>query len=780
MFGLRLAASMFSLLTCAALPAQAPTAPVDPLAALLALQAQPAVAKGAEVEVVDADGKPCPGAVLMAAQIDRSSREAIDLRLRQLHPGRPVAQYAAMMLEHGTRYALDEHGRAALPLESDTLLFALFGETAGITGLRLNPHGRTPKTSVKLAARQQASVLVTDADGKPLADVPVGVGSYYYFRPGGVAQTAADGTAEVVAWSVPSRNRVVGALVATRKAVEEPFAEGAQVRLQLPVCGSVRAAMQPAGTAARFELSIARDAGRKLTCPPTSSGADSARFAFVEPGAEGSVLAYVDGIAGPLSVPLPTVEPGKEVEVVVDLEAGPSRLCFKVLGLDGQALADASVVATWQVTNGSRGLTVKTDAEGRLDLPVQEGAAGDGKLVLQWGNDNPLMPVVEGYGELPLQDLKPGPNPRDDLRLLPAPVVLSGRVLDAHQRPVSGLLLRDSTGRASSSRPSDEDGRFELRMVPPAPGSLRLAAMGDEWFLQDATASYVAGSTGLHVDVLRAARLLVQVTPPLGEIRNSLQFQCTRPDGTGEPVTAAFAPQDKELRLPEGRWDLSLSFSNGDEVARFDNVIADGGVENHDPRLMQLDWTKFASVATIHVEGPDGEPCDDCTVWHYVERNGGGRSGQGSSPSDGLARLLVPKEGGIITIDPRDKTLRSVDLGVFKGETTVKLLPAPKVRFVLTGLPKLPEGAAYVVTVRGSARSAPMNQLEADQDGVFTGCTRSTGSHSLQLMVRKGNTSWSVGQVKAGIEVGDAGVDQTIEIDEAMVKRCETTIGRLK
>jgi hypothetical protein len=141
---------------------------------------------------------------------------------------------------------------------------------------------------------------------------------------------------------------------------------------------------------------------------------------------------------------------------------------------------------------------------------------------------------------------------------------------------------------------------------------------------------------------------------------------------------------------------------------------------------------------------------------------------------------MVPKDGGILTIDPQDKTLRSVDLGVFKGETTVKLLPAPKVRFVLTGLPKLPAGAAYVATLHGSALNAPASQLEVDQDGVLAGCVRATGTYSVQLMVRQGNTSWSVGQVKAGIEVGDAGVEQTIELDEAMTKRCEATIGRLK
>ena len=58
---------------------------------------------------------------------------------------------------------------------------------------------------------------------------------------------------------------------------------------------------------------------------------------------------------------------------------------------------------------------------------------------------------------------------------------------------------------------------------------------------------------------------------------------------------------------------------------------------------------------------------------------------------------LVPAAGGNLRVEPRDKTVATVHLGVVTGEHVVRLGAGPRLAVALSKPPRLPEGARLLL-----------------------------------------------------------------------------------
>jgi hypothetical protein len=137
---------------------------------------------------------------------------------------------------------------------------------------------------------------------------------------------------------------------------------------------------------------------------------------------------------------------------------------------------------------------------------------------------------------------------------------------------------------------------------------------------------------------------------------------------------------------------------------------------------------------------------------------------------DGLATLLVPKGGSHVVVRSRNPALREADLGVVEADVTARLLPAPRVSVQVSAMPELPEGyvlQAMLVAVSAKAPEPPFATFDAD--GKCSMLAPTTGRFRLQLTVRRGNTSHTVGgEGNVVVELGDRDMEHRFELTEAL------------
>jgi hypothetical protein len=727
--------------------------------ALARLPLQPRNGQGVAVQVLDRDGRPCGDAVLAALP----GRTGLQWRARvdaatAAFPGDPVRQAMALLLQHGRRFAVAADGSATLPEGEPLAVYAFAGDDCATAFYR----PRDGAVRLRLAPPRQLRAVVTTADGRPAAGVPVGIVSAANTWLRTYARTDADGAC-TIDWSAldaPLEPMVVRVLAATRQPVEQPPPDGAvPARLQLPPTGSVRVVLQGrvADPAPRFALRLETQLDRRIGArvgtvrvPPVEAGAREARFEFVEAGIGATAEIATPGMVTPVGVAVPPVVAGRETTVTIDLGAGPPRLAFRLRDVAGRPLADTELHVAWVRALAPHGFDAATAADGALEFDVDEACTPDGALVLEQHN---AEGETVAAAEVPLLGIGPGRNDRGELRMQELPLLAAGRVVDVRGAPVAGVVVEKAGGSGfRHSEHTRADGAFAVRGRAPVPAEVQLRIAGGDWFLapaMDQTAIVPGGTTDCVLRVERAGHVLVRFAPPIDAgCASVLRVQAVQHDGDGRHETT-IAVGLPELVLPAGRWDLTLQLE-GQEVATFADVVVDPGVEAHDARLMRLDWRAFAALATIEVVGPDGQPTDACEV---VRRWGspGHLVLDSRPPHAGKATLLVPKEGVEIVVEPKDRKLATAVVGlVTGGGHAVRLQPRPNVQLKLVPKPVVPAGSTLELqfvdapTVFPRPADEGTGRLAAERDGTFAAITR-PGERKLVVYLRTGDRTVPIG-----------------------------------
>ena len=742
-------------------PAAAPAS--DPLAALTALPLQPPLEAGVRVVVKDADGKPVAGALVVhvTAAADAERRAEAE----RLHPGDEAKQYG-FRVAVGEARQTDERGNIYVPVANGRVLACKDGRVA-TKPLRLREGKGPSRLELVLQPPRSFPVVVVDAQGAAMVDVPIGVmaaaGATMFPR----RSSGPDGRAVFrVLGGRPPATALVGVDLAFTPPIAAPMptAEGEEVRVQLPAYGSIRATFTGdllPGSQPSWSL---RNSARSF--PPSETDGNTALFRWVGTDFQGELGVSVDGSY--YSTPIDGVAAGARKEVGLEQPAEQRRVVLRVLDASGNVARSRSVRSSHRYRNSTSGSAHQTNAEGWLMVVLRGGEGQEGKLLLDLGGKSFDDPMV-GSTELVIGKDAKGRIDLGEVRFTAATVALTGVAVDAAGKPIVDLSLSVRHDKQYHAR-TGADGRFQFSVSGDKPSSLEVQLQSEGWYFSEPTSrsrTFEAG-TEARLVLQPAGRMRFSAAGLPKEMQTDFDVRLHPANDRGEVVELPNFPfGGDEVQLPPGHWHL-VFHENGQERHRLDDVHVDPGIEVHDPRFMNFDWRAFAVLVTVRVEDKSGKPCDACTVWHHY-----GNVGSGRSPDGGRVGWLLPKDGGRISVEPDDQKLGTIELGVVTTDQIVRLGTGPALRIELSATPTLPSGVTLVAVV-----GAEHAGVAFDAEGKTMLWLPEPGEHQVQLAVRRDGTNHMLRMDPPRCDVPPGGYTLKISITEPLAKQIAELAGK--
>lgn len=648
--------------------------PTDPLAAVVEMRAQAAVAGGLSVVVIAADGTPAIGAVVVALSSRAPDHDALQIAAERRFPGDEPRILAARALG-GIRHRLDPRACTRVAEQLEGCVIALHGDHVAIAYCGADPLPRTKPSelTLRLLPPIHFDVAVVHAKGAPASGVRVGVIAAPGHRPSPSAWTDADGHVGFVL--VPGRTpeaRVCIAAATVQPCASSVPESGGAVTFQLPACGRVLARLvDETVPGADLEWFLPYGDQAFSLHPDLVQGAAgrSAVFELVEQGFVGRVVCMA-GVHLEMAGIVDGVVAGAEREIEVRRGADIRTMALRVVDPSGRPMAAVHVRADWQL-EGRHGSGATTTAAGWVELTVPDDRVRSGALHLEVWGATASQPLI-GWADLDVSDT-PGRILVGDVRLLAPAVAVRGKFVDSLGAPVADLKMRTRVGDKLRQARSAADGTFSIELPTPLPDSLSIEVAGDAWFLTEAVENVVQVTTGgddVTLVVRRAARIRFAARDLPAHVPTLLSLVAVPSDRAGPSVKIRGGLSANELRVPTGTWDLMVR-QGSREVYRIAEVHADAGIEAHDARLMDFAWQEFATLVQLQVLGADGKPSDACAVRYSSDG-----SSHSSRPQGGTWQILVPKVGGRIVVTPDATDSAPIAVEVVAGEQVVRLGPA--------------------------------------------------------------------------------------------------------
>jgi hypothetical protein len=692
------------------------------------------------------------------------------------------------------RLQLDPQASARLDADYLGTILALYEDCASVH-LRTEALSREPIT-ISLNQVQYAPVVVTQSDGAPAKGVALTVDTNNQTLAPLQVKTGDDGSARVPLLQIGSDGNgtlVLRALVATERPLLQRLREvpSKPVPWQLPACGSVHVTVKGIPDGVRAQVLLTRTSPRDangfrpssteandVPSQPQSWDGTTARFDYVEPGKQMNASVLLDGMPDPIPFPVGDVIAGKQTDVLADLDAGPPRIAVRVLDGNGKPLADTPLQCLVERPTRPR-FWICSDSEGRIQLAIGWPNAGETPLTIHHMATLAGSAEVADSVQVPLTGLKPGHNDVGDVRLLPLPLALEGRCVDADNQGVAGVRFYTNQGQVLfCSTKSDASGKFVLRMPEPHPPQLKLQKIyGSEFLFADAPletkVDLEPGTKSCVIPIQRAGRVSVGLFPRIPDLSNDLSFEFTDPDNKDYKYSARLAKDTTWLSVPPGRWKVRLRLYQ-QEVFAIDELNVEAGIENHEPRLMRLVWSDFAHRACIRITEPSGAPAENCTVMVYSDN---GRAGSGSLARGGVMNLLLPKEGTTVQVQPRDPGFVPVDLGAIDGDRNVQLKPA--LRVAISWQAPLQLGEEVSLVMSQDTRAGILSEAVFGPDGKALLFAAKPGKLDLRFALRKGNTTHYLNS-RISVEVDDQASPKTLEMTDALRTEVERRLGQIR
>ncbi|MBL8735488.1 MAG: hypothetical protein JNL12_03605 [Planctomycetes bacterium] len=741
-------------------PAPAPTD--DPLAVLAAKEPHPPERSGMRIVVQKPDGSPAAAAVVVFTPWrDDAAGRAERAAASQQHPGDEPRRFAVLAAS-GTRYRVDERGATRVPRQGYVLAFE--GELA--VRRFVSETSTEPRVLLTLAPPRVHTVEVVTTDGDPVAAVPITLRDTERHTPIRMGTSGPDGTATFRLLSPRPSTAVVQLEVASQAAREAPLpAPGERVRLPLPATTAVEASfagdLVPGG-ALEWTLQCG-DAAPAIVGERT--GERSARWPFVERGAAFAITVQSGRLQ--LATTTGTATPTTEPVALVRSQAN-ATFAMQILDPSGAAARDSAVTLQWRRPRSSNGDWTRTNGEGWIEVAMPDGLVGakDVELVLELA-DEPGGPL-RGRGKVAVQAAGKTRTELPPLRCEAPPLLVSGDVVTADGKAVADLEVETHTNSYQRVR-TDQAGRFALFGEVTLP-TVRLG-VESTWCLVAGPPWHVTvppGTKDLRLVVQRAAR--VRFASDLqGNFLSRIGYRLEPAAGEGEAVDLPFSLGQRELHAPPGHWHFVVH-QGGRVLHRLPDLRCESGVEAHDPRFMAFDWRAYAIAVEVRVRDANGRPTDECTVWL---REGG--TGHGTSPTNGVVKLLLPKDGAEVEVAPRGGAFPKVDLGVVTTDQDVVLGGGPALTVRLQPMPQLPEGFELVLSL-GEHDGVPF-----DASGKAMVRAPRAGAAAPRILLRKGNTTtrllpWELGTV----DVPEAGTTLPFELTRARQEVLDQQVALLR
>lgn len=703
-------------------PQATPTTPSDPFAVLAAKEAQEPAAGGMRIVVQKPDGSPAADAIVVFTpwrddEAARAEREAAKQRFPADEPLR-----FALLAANSSRYRVDERGATRVPKQG--YVFAFAGDAAARH--YVSEDTTEPRIVLQLAAPRTLHVDVVTADGKPAAEVPLALYDAAKHSADPEAATDKDGTATLRLLRSRPPTAFVRLAVAAKAAVQAPLpGNGERVRLQLPPTTAIDATFA-GDLVPGAELDWQLQCGENATAVAGQrTGARSARWPFVEVGAAFTITVESRGLE--LGAATGTAAANAAALAVTRTQQAPT-FAMQILDPDGKPACNVEVEPHWRSKRGTASTWGhRTNGEGWIELAMPTHFVGQGDVTIQLLLAPAARGPMVGFGKVTVQGKDKERTVLPPLRCERPLVLATGTLVTPDGTPVPDFVFGVYSPTYQRVT-TDQAGRFEVRGVDEKrPIQLRIES---EWCFttgQPWSAQFVAGTKDARLVVQRAARVRFASDLP-SDLHTRIRYRLDPASGEGERIELQSLGQHL-LYVPPGRWNF-VAHLDGNELLNLPDLRADSGVETHDPRFMAFDWRAYASLAKVTVLDAKGAPCDECNVWL---RNGG--NGSGRMPTNGVLHVLLPKDGGRVDIEPRDKKIASIDLGVVTEDQVVVLGGGPPLLVTLSPMPKLPEGVELVLVLE-SGDSVPF-----DASGSAAIVLPGAGPCAPKISVRKGTTT---------------------------------------
>jgi hypothetical protein len=695
------------------------------------------------------DGSPARDSIVVFTPWrDDAAGQADRTAANQQHPGDEPRRFA-VLAANGTRYQVDERGATRVPRHGYVLAFE--GELAVRRFIAENADD--PRVLLTLAPPRVLTVEVVTTDGDPVAAVPITLRDTERHTPIRMGTSGPDGTTTLRLLTQRPSTAVVQLEVASQAAREAPLpTPGERVRLQLPTTSAVEATFAGElvpGAVLEWTLQCG-DAAPAIVGMRT--GERSARWPFVERGATFAItvrsgrlqLATITGTATPTTEPVALVR-----------SQANATFAMQILDPSGAPARDSALTMQWRRPRSSNGDWTRTNGEGWIEVAMPDGLVGatDVELVLELADEHggPLR----GRGKVAVQAAGKTRTELPPFRFEAPPLLVSGTVVTADGKDVADLEIQTYANSYQRVR-TDQAGRFAL-YGEVTNGAVRLD-VESTWCLVEGSPwrrTVPPGTKDVRLVVQRAAR--VRFASDLrGNFLSQLSYRLEPASGEGEAVDLPFSLGQRELHAPPGHWHFVVH-QEGRVLHRLPDLRCESGVEAHDPRFMAFDWRAYAIAVEVRVRDANGRPTDECTVWL---REGG--TGHGTSPTNGVVKLLLPKDGAEVEVAPRGGAFPKVDLGVVTTDQDVVLGSGPALTVQMKPMPKLPEGFDLVLSI-GEGDGVPF-----DAAGKATVRALRAGASAPRILLRKGSTTtkqlpWDLGNV----DVPEAGTTFAVELTRA-------------
>ena len=178
------------------------------------------------------------------------------------------------------------------------------------------------------------------------------------------------------------------------------------------------------------------------------------------------------------------------------------------------------------------------------------------------------------------------------------------------------------------------------------------------------------------------------------------------------------------FNIPEGTWDIVFSHRK-QEIHRIKSLEAEAGIENHDPRMLKLEWESFLAAVVVRVQAPDGGPAHRATMWVGA----GPHHRTGMSVVDGRLVCVGPRSDINLSVEWEDGSM--VELGVVSADQVVRRGCGPVLCVEFDHAPELPDGVTLVAAA-GDAEQA----IGSDGTGEF--CVPAPGHYKVELFAVRG------------------------------------------
>lgn len=327
----------------------------------------------------------------------------------------------------------------------------------------------------------------------------------------------------------------------------------------------------------------------------------------------------------------PTI-PGQEISVEVDLNARYPEVIGRIQDPLGQAWAHTPIrVHLITRSAGGRGVVaepLQSDEAGRFVLALRAASADTEERTLEASIFDPDREQITGFCSVGIPKSVIGPHDLGDLRLGPAPLLVSGWTQDERGNPVRGVVVAMESRSAANDGPwsgesedtvvSDAQGRFEIRGQCDGP-ALRLLARR-AGFLGLTTEPLVPGALGLRLTLPGAASLAGRVLVEEGVDVSLLSVVMeTRGKGAAWDVRSRVQPaRDGSFlacELPRGLYRVSVVLpDDARAIAALDGVVVDDSSGPDSPRRCELDLRGTVQSVPIHVESESGSALSDAWV----------------------------------------------------------------------------------------------------------------------------------------------------------------------